>query len=180
MAAVDARTTDPRKWPTVCQTVGQVLNSLRDAEQFQLIVFSDQVVYPLGQEGSWLSKTADSGKQVENALLKVKPEGNTNLYAGMAAAFRFKPIGLDTIFLFSDGLPNSGPGLPPNPPPDEPSQSALLGKHLRETLRTQWNQSEPRVRIHSVGFFYESPNLGAFLWALSRENGGSFVGMNAP
>lgn len=180
MAAVDARTNDPRKWPTVCQTVGQVLDSLRDAEKFQVIVFSEQVSFPLGQEGLWLSRTADSSKQVENALLKMKPEGNTNLYAGMEAAFRFKPLGLDTIFLFSDGLPNIGPGLPPNPPPDEPSQSALLGKHLRETLRTQWNRAEPRVRIHSVGFFYESPNLGAFLWALSRENGGSFVGMNSP
>jgi hypothetical protein len=180
MAAVDARTSDPQKWPELCRTVGHVLHSLPEAEKFQLIVFSDEVAYPLGKEGEWLPKTPESGRQVEAALLRVPPEGNTNLYAGMAAAFRFKSQGLDTIFLFSDGLPNVGPGLPPNPPPDEPSQSALLGKHLRDQLRTQWNKDAPKVRIHSIGFFYESPNLGAFLWALSRENGGSFVGMSKP
>ena len=37
-----------------------------------------------------------------------------------------------------------------------------------------------RVRINSVGFFYESPDVGAFLWALSREHDGSFVGMSKP
>jgi hypothetical protein len=36
------------------------------------------------------------------------------------------------------------------------------------------------VRINSIGFFYESPEVGAFLWALSRENDGSFVGMSKP
>ena len=37
-----------------------------------------------------------------------------------------------------------------------------------------------RVRINSIGFFYQSPNVGAFLWNLSRENDGSFVGMSKP
>ena len=37
-----------------------------------------------------------------------------------------------------------------------------------------------RVRINAVGFFFESPDVGAFLWALSRENDGSFVGMSRP
>jgi hypothetical protein len=37
-----------------------------------------------------------------------------------------------------------------------------------------------KVRINSIGFFYESPDVGAFLWALSRENDGSFVGMSRP
>ena len=36
------------------------------------------------------------------------------------------------------------------------------------------------VRINAVGFFYESPDVGAFLWALARENEGSFVGMSKP
>jgi hypothetical protein len=36
------------------------------------------------------------------------------------------------------------------------------------------------VRINTIGFFYESPDLGAFLWALARENEGSFVGMSKP
>ena len=59
----------------------------------------------------------------------------------------------------------------------------LLGKHLRRTLKADWNRpsrTQPQVRINAVGFFYESPDLGAFLWALSRENDGSFVGMSRP
>jgi hypothetical protein len=37
-----------------------------------------------------------------------------------------------------------------------------------------------RVRLNCIGFFYESPDVGAFLWAMSRENDGSFVGMSKP
>jgi len=33
------------------------------------------------------------------------------------------------------------------------------------------------VRINAVGFFFESPDVGAFLWALAREHRGSFVGL---
>ena len=45
-------------------------------------------------------------------------------------------------------------------------------------MRTQ--PGLPRVRINAVGFFYESPDVGAFLWALAREHDGSFVGMSKP
>jgi hypothetical protein len=102
------------------------------------------------------------------------------MHAAFDAAFRFKAQGLDTIFVFSDGLPNVGPGLPAQPPKDENAQAALLSKYLLDTIRARWNAGTQRVAIHAVGFFYESPNLGAFLWALTRENGGSFVGMSKP
>ena len=51
------------------------------------------------------------------------------------------------------------------------------------TLRQNWNRAtagRPRVRINAIGFFYESPDVGAFLWGLARENDGSFVGMSKP
>ncbi len=180
MGAVDDKTAAPEKWPELCRTVAQVLRSMPEVEQFQLVAFSDQVEFPLGQAGQWLKNEPNAAKQVEEALLRTLPKGNTNLYAAFEAAFRFKSQGMDTIFLFSDGLPNVGPGLPDRPPPDEASQSAILGKHLRDTLRQRWNKDEPRVKINSIGYFYESPNLGAFLWALSREHQGSFVGMSRP
>jgi hypothetical protein len=49
-------------------------------------------------------------------------------------------------------------------------------------LGTTWNPktATQRVRINCLGFFYESPEVGAFLWALARENEGSFVGMSKP
>jgi hypothetical protein len=180
MASVEQGKAAPDKWPELCRTVGQVLKSLPDVEKFQLIIFSDQVDFPLGKPGQWLDCTKDSPALVEKTLRRTEPVGNTNMYAALEAAFRLKSQGLEAIYLFSDGLPNVGPGLPPNPPPDEASQSIILGKHMRETLKTRWNKDEPKVRIHSIGFFFDSPNLGAFLWAMSRENGGSFVGMSRP
>ena len=59
---------------------------------------------------------------------------------------------------------------------------AGLAKHIRKTLKADWNREilKERVRINAIGFFYESPDVGAFLWALARENDGSFVGMSKP
>ncbi|MFO0816224.1 MAG: VWA domain-containing protein [Gemmatales bacterium] len=181
MGAIDTNTLEPSKWPTVCQTVQQVLKSMPDVEKFQVIVFSDKVDYPLGKAGDWIDfDRVQSPDATLTALTRVKPEGNTQMYAAFEAAFKYRSIGLDTIYLFSDGLPNIGPGLPANPPSDETAQGALLGNHLREAIKKQWNTASTRVRIHAVGFFYESPALGAFLWGLTRENGGNFVGMSKP
>lgn len=181
MGAVDSNTIEPTKWPTVCQTVQQVLKSLPDVEKFQVIVFSDKTSYPIGKAGEWIDfDRSKSPDEVLAALTKVKPEGNTQMYAAFEAAFNFRSKGLDAIYLFSDGLPNIGPGLPANPPSDEIAQGTLLGNHLREAIKKQWNIANPKVRIHAIGFFYESPALGAFLWGMTRENGGNFVGMSKP
>ena len=58
-------------------------------------------------------------------------------------------------------------------------RGARLSAVIRKTLKTDWNRDlagRPRVHINTVGFFYESPDVGAFLWALARENDGGFVG----
>lgn len=60
-------------------------------------------------------------------------------------------------------------------------ETEILSKHIRSTLGGSWNpKAATRERINAVGFFYESPEVGAFLWALARENDGSFVGMSKP
>ena len=106
------------------------------------------------------------------------------MYDAFDAAFRFRTAGLDTIYVLSDGLPNSGPGLTPEQTTlKEIERSEILAKHIRNLLRRTWNRplaGQPRVRINTIGFFYESPDVGAFLWALARENEGSFVGMSKP
>ena len=60
----------------------------------------------------------------------------------------------------------------------------VLTQYIRRKLKTDWNrpraEAPARVRINTIGFFYESPDVGAFLWALARENDGSFVGMSRP
>jgi hypothetical protein len=61
--------------------------------------------------------------------------------------------------------------------------SERLGKYIRRMMNSQWNSKvspHPRVKINTIGFFYESPDVGSFLWALARENDGSFVGMSRP
>ena len=67
--------------------------------------------------------------------------------------------------------------------PKETERSEILARYIRDLLRRDWNKpitGKSRVRINTVGFFFESPEVGAFLWALSRENDGSFVGMSKP
>lgn len=186
MVLTDANTPDPTKWPIVRDTVVKVMRSLPTLERFQVILFSRKAGYLLGEEGRWMAYEGEKSiARIKDALTSVKVEGDTNLYLGLNEAFAFRPKGLDTIYLFSDGLPTSGPGLTAQEERTlgDDERSTILSRHLRKLLKTEWNKpslERPRVRINSIGFFYESPDVGAFLWALSRENDGSFVGMSRP
>jgi len=185
MEMVDANNNAPDKWNGVRNTLVKILKSLPDMEKFQVILFSDQLQYPLGNEGRWIDTDAKVADRVQAAMSTTKPKGNTNMYLALDTAFRFRSQGLDTIYLLSDGLPNMGEGLTTETAArmSETQRSEFLSRVIRNALRSNWNAPQPgrpRVRINSVGFFYESPEVGAFLWALSRENEGSFVGMSKP
>jgi hypothetical protein len=186
MDLVDENTPAPAKWPGVRETLAKVMKSLPDLEQFQVIVFSEESKFLIGSGDRWLDfDPKTSPDQVVSALAAIKPTGGTNMYNAFNAAFRFRGRGLDTIYLFSDGLPNLGEGLTAEQARTlkETEQSEILGRYIRKKLKTDWNRAGPggqRVRINGVGFFYESPDVGAFLWALARENEGSFVGMSKP
>jgi hypothetical protein len=161
------------------------MTSLGDLTHYQVILFSDRITYLHGNSREWLKyNPKTSVKATSDALAKIKPRGETDMTAAFAEAFRFQESGLDTIYVLSDGLPNTGEGLPPGAAKlSENEKSAVLSKYVRKMLKTDWNRplpKQPRVRINSIGFFYESPDVGAFLWAMSRENEGSFVGMSAP
>lgn len=178
----------PEKWTAVAETVVKVMKSLPDLESYQLVLFSRDASYPLGQAGEWLRyDPAVSPDLVKRTLLdpKNKPDGGTNMYAGLEQAFRLRAAHLDTVYLFSDGLPSRGPGVEANVATTLTTTELArrLGDHVRKSLRTEWNKAIPNlpnVRIHSIGFFYDSPDVGAFLWAMSRENDGNFVGMSRP
>jgi predicted nucleic acid-binding Zn-ribbon protein len=184
MELVDEKTEAPEKWTGVRETLAKVMRSLPDLEKFQVILFSNKTSFLLGDDG-WIDYDRNSAARVTEALAKVKPLGDTDMYSAFEAAFRFRAQGLDTIYLFSDGLPNIGAGLTAEEARTlkETEQSDILGRYVRRKLKTDWNRDvrgRPRVRINAVGFFYESPDVGAFLWALTRENDGSFVGMSKP
>jgi hypothetical protein len=185
MDLLDDKTPDKNKWPGVCDTLVRVMRSLPNLEKYQIILFSDKLVSPLGSAGQWLDYDANSADRAGEELRKIKPAGNTNIYAALDAAFRFRSQGLDTVYLFSDGLPNLGEGLTTEQQRTmtETQRTQHLSQVVRNALKNTWNRGDagrPKVRINTIGFFYESPEVGAFLWALARENDGSFVGMSRP
>ena len=184
MKLIDEKTPDPNKWPGVIETVGKVMKSNPALEKYQVVIFSREAKYLFGTR-EWLDYKGDeSVKQVTAALKGTTPGGDTNLYEGFDLSFRLRPTGLDTIYLFSDGLPTSGTGLTPQQDKsfNDNQRTEQLSKHLLSTLKSSWNpqRDNRKVRINAIGFFYESPEVGAFLWALARENDGSFVGMSKP
>jgi hypothetical protein len=186
MELVDEKTAAPNKWLGVRETLSKVMRSLTDLNKFQVMVFSDKVVYPLGSDARWIDyDPKTSAERALKALAQTKPNGPTNMYTAFEAAFRFREQGLDTIYVLSDGLPNIGPGLTPEQENNlkETERSEILARHIRNLLHRDWNREiagRSRVRINTIGFFFESPDVGAFLWALARENDGSFVGMSKP
>ena len=186
----DEANLDGKKWPFVRDSILKVMRSLPDIEKFQVITFSSRAEYiNAATAGQWIPfKGEESIAEVGKALTAVRPQGDTNLYSAMEEAFRFRAKGMDALYLFSDGLPTSGPGLTAaqvtaQPPLRATERSELLSRHIRDKLASDWNRpvsGEARAKINAVGFFYESPEVGAFLWALSRENDGAFVGMGRP
>jgi hypothetical protein len=185
MELVDEKTPAPEKWIGVRQTLAKILKSLPDLEKFQVILFAERTSYLLGGEGYWLTYNPQTSlDQVTRALAAITPTGSTDLSAAFEAAFRYRSQGLDTIYILSDGLPNVGAGLDPatSAALKDTERAEILGNYVRRALKTDWNRplAGRRVRINAIGFFYESPDVGAFLWALARENEGSFVGMSKP
>ncbi len=183
MKLLDDKTAAPQKWPIVVETLTKVMRSLPELEQFQVVLFSRSARYLFGTGGWHPYRGDETLKLVSEKLLDEDPVGDTNMYDAFDLAFKLKANGLDTIYLLSDGLPTSGPGLPADAKAlTDAQRSEYLTKHIRQTLKLNWNSEREarRVKINSIGFFFESNEVGAFLWALSRENSGSFVGMNKP
>ncbi len=186
MVYLDDNTPAPQKWVEVHKTVARIMRSLPDLEKYQVVTFSERPHFPLGGDGKWLDyDPRTSADLVFQTLGDVKPDGGTNMYSAMEAAFRYRKDGLDAIYLLSDGLPNLGEGVKPEEVSGltELERGARLSAVIRKALKTDWNRElpdRPRVHINTVGFFYESPDVGAFLWALARENEGGFVGMSKP
>ena len=137
MELLDENTLDPEKWPLVCETIARIMQSLTDLRHYQVILFSEKRLYPLGGDGRWLDYHGpQSAKAAVAAIKAVKPVGGTNMYEGLAEAFRFRDQGLDTIYLLSDGLPNTGDGLPSNADKlTETQKTDALAKHVRAKLK---------------------------------------------
>jgi von Willebrand factor type A domain len=182
MVMKDENTEDPEKWPFLCETLMKLMKSIPTMQRFQIILFSDKTSYLFGSRDSWFKyEGPQSAKLAHDALRKVKVEGGTNMQDAFEEVFRYRKKKLDTVYLFSDGLPNIGDGVPATiRNPTEAQRSFYMGKFVRDKLKNEWNlplNGQKEVRINAVGFFFESPDVGAFLWAMAREHRGSFVGL---
>ncbi|MBY0230067.1 MAG: VWA domain-containing protein, partial [Gemmataceae bacterium] len=186
MVMLDSKTDAPHKWKEVRLTAERLMKSMPGLEKYQVVTFAGRASYPLGKAGEWLDyDRKDSPARVAKALEAIKPDGGTNMHAALEQAFAFRKRGLDAVYLLSDGLPNLGEGLTERERRELPEveKGVKLGRFVRKKLDDEWNaakEGQPKVQIHTIGFFYESPDLGSFLWALARENKGNFVGMSSP
>ena len=182
MTMKDDSTDDPDKWPFLCETLMKLMKSIPTMQRFQVVLFSDKVHYLFGSRDAWFKyEGPETARMTRDALRKVKVEGGTNMHDAFEEVFRYRKNKLDTIYLFSDGLPNLGEGLPPAlKNPSEAQRTFHLSKFVRDKLKNEWNrpqEGQKEVRINAVGFFFESPDVGAFLWAMAREHRGAFVGL---
>ncbi len=188
MEYLDDNTLAPQKWVAVRETVAKIMRSLPDLRKYQVVVFSNKASFPLGKAGEWVDfDPASSPDLVLKTLAAIKPTGGTNMYDAMEAVFRMRSQGLDAVYFLSDGIPNIGQGVTPEQIKADKLTEVDVGSRLaaavRKKLKGDWNREldgKPRVHLNTVGFFFESPDVGAFLWALARENDGSFVGMSKP
>ena len=187
MVLLDANTPADQKWSEVGLVLGRLMDSLPELESYQVLVFAEEPRWLFNDSGWRKYNPARSSTEVKEALARIKPRGGTNLHQAFETAFKLRADGLETVYLLSDGLPNQGPGLTATQERTLPEtqRGELLGRFIRQELGEKWNQPPKAdalrpVRIHTVGFFYESPDLGSFLWALARENRGRFVGMSSP
>ena len=187
MELLDANTPADQKWSEVGKVLGRLMDSLPELESYQVLLFAEEARWLFNDTGWRKYEAGKSSGEVIASLAKIRPKGGTNLHQAFEMAFKLRGEGLETVYLLSDGLPNQGPGLTVTQERTlaESQRGELLGRFIRQELGDKWNQATkpelPRpVRIHTVGFFYESPDLGSFLWALARENRGRFVGMSSP
>src|SRR5262245_10971729 len=94
MDMVDDKTTDAAKWPRVRDALLRIMRSLPSLEKFQVILFSDKTTNPLGNDGRWIDYDANSAVKVGQALAAVRPQGNTNMFMALDAAFQLRSQGL--------------------------------------------------------------------------------------
>ncbi len=91
MELVDEKTPAPAKWGEVGQTVARLMRSLPALEKYQVLVFAEKVSYLLGGADAWLDyDPRTSPERAQKALAATKPDGGTNMYAALEAAFRLR------------------------------------------------------------------------------------------
>ncbi len=141
------------------------LAQLVDGIEFNIVFYNHE--WKIMAEGM-LKLSASTRKQAFEFIDKVDPVGGTNIFDPTEKAFAFAGAteklvrsGVDTIFLMTDGMPNSG---------QVPKAEDIVVK-LREMNRAK------KLIINTVGVFSagEADEGAKFLKQLAEESGGVYV-----
>jgi len=130
-----------------------------------IVTFND-VAAAFPRDQTFLDMTGPLAQQSRAKLLAVfddlSPQGNTNTLAALQIAYAYP--GVNAIFLFSDGEPDSGRN----------SFDRRMARQVHALCRRHGNT----VPVNTVGLgdYLGDRNLGWFLETIARETGGTFLG----
>ncbi len=130
-----------------------------------LVAFNDRVATFPNDQTFW-DLAGASAQQNRAKLLAVfdrlSPQGNTNTLAALRTAYAYP--GVDAIFLFSDGEPDSG--------------GNVFDHRMAKQVHALCRQHGNAVPVNTVGLgnYLGDRNLGWFLETVARETGGTFLG----
>jgi TolA-binding protein len=159
------------RWDEAKKTVHAYIKNL-PVSQAALVVFgSDVKAFPSdlhqGRGQQWGTEelpavTRESRSALLRELDQLSPAGETRTKRALQRAMEFKDV--DTIFLFTDGTPDTAEGG------GDPRESVLR-------LVTEWKQAHPHARIHTVGIGdYFNRSMRDFLLGIATRTEGTFIG----
>jgi hypothetical protein len=106
--------------------------------------------------------TDDYRESLLRELEELAPLGETRTKRALQRAMEFKDV--DTIFLFTDGTPDTSDGG------GDPRESVLR-------LVRDWKKSNPDARVHTVGIGdYFNSSMRDFLLGIAKSTDGTFIG----
>lgn len=142
----------------------RVISELPTGAHFNVIAFSDAIL-------PWAPKMQIASEEKKRTATKfvdgLRPEGETNSYGALEAAFRDKEV--DTIYFLSDGFPTGG-------------KIVDFTKICNEVAK--WNGTR-KIRIHTIAFLAgdgkplkieegDKSMPKAFMSSLAEQNGGHY------
>ncbi len=163
--AVAARDDEDSRFDAAVRELLRAARSLRKDACYTLVAYSDHAEVLPGEDLE--PATPERHARLADALARMGPEGQTNIYEALDLALRLAgvhpeeppgPAKADAIYLLTDGAPTDAKGRTEDP------------ERTLEAAR-EWNALR-RVAIHTIGIGAE--HNSALLRQLAEEHGGDY------
>jgi Mg-chelatase subunit ChlD len=152
-----------RKWEYTQTIIATWLRYL-PIDACALLIFNDRVdAFP--SNGTYLDfkgpRRDEKRAEVLKTLAALEPSGNTNTLEALRRAYSYQDV--DTIILFTDGVPDSG--------------SNRFDQKMAESIYELCREHGTAIPINTVGLGeYFDKQFGEFLLRLPELTGGTFLG----